>query len=296
MKVTEGWNPRSRGIHSRGIPGVVELMNQEDMEVPKAVKRALPQIAHLAARVAQVLGGGGRLLLVGAGSSGRLCLLEASEVPPTFGLPPGRVQGVLAGGLEALASSRESAEDSEERGARDLESRGVGPGDLVVAVSASGSTPYALGAVKAARRLGAETAGISCNPASPLSTLVDHPVEVVVGPEVVSGSTRLKAGTAQKMVLNMVTTAAMVELGYVYDGWMVGVQPGNAKLRARATRIVSRVTGVSEEVARGLLEEASWDVRVALVMAARGVGASEARGLLEARGLGELLEGVGFEG
>jgi N-acetylmuramic acid 6-phosphate etherase len=224
----------------------------------------------------EALRGGGRVFLVGAGTSGRLCVLEAAEVPPTFGVPPSLIQGVIAGGVPALHGSVEAAEDDADAARGELEARGLGPLDLVVGVAASGSTPFTLGAVRYAAEVGAATVGISCNRGSPLSVLVDVPVEVVVGPEVVAGSTRMKAGTAQKMVLNMLTTASMIRLGRVHDGYMVGVQASNAKLVDRARRTLSSVTGINSEEAARTLEAAGGNLRAAILMTLAGVGADEA--------------------
>jgi N-acetylmuramic acid 6-phosphate etherase len=275
-KMTEDLNPASRGIDVRPLGEVLKLINYEDRRVAEAIMGQLPAIESAAERMVEALRGGGRVFLVGAGTSGRLCVLEAAEVPPTFGVPPSLIQGVIAGGVPALHGSVEAAEDDADAARGELEARGLGPLDLVVGVAASGSTPFTLGAVRYAAEVGAATVGISCNRGSPLSVLVDVPVEVVVGPEVVAGSTRMKAGTAQKMVLNMLTTASMIRLGRVHDGYMVGVQASNAKLVDRARRTLSSVTGINSEEAARTLEAAGGNLRAAILMTLAGVGADEA--------------------
>ena len=275
-KTTEGLNPASRGIDTRPLGEVLRLINGEDHRVAEAVMGQLPAIESAAERMVEALRGGGRVFLVGAGTSGRLCVLEAAEVPPTFGVPSSLIQGVMAGGVPALYGSVEAAEDDADAARGELEARRLGPLDLVVGVAASGSTPFTLGAVRYAAEVGAATVGISCNRDSPLSGLVDVPVEVVVGPEVVAGSTRMKAGTAQKMVLNMLTTASMIRLGRVHDGYMVGVQASNAKLVDRARRILSAITGIPPEEAACTLDSAGGDLRAAILMTLADVGADEA--------------------
>jgi N-acetylmuramic acid 6-phosphate etherase len=280
-KVTESMNPASIGIDSKEVDEILRIISAEDSVVAEAVAAQLPYIGRAVERIVETVRGGGRVFLVGSGTSGRLCVLEAAEVPPTFGVPPTLFQGVLAGGVQALVGSVEAAEDSLEAARADLVSRGLKPCDLVVGVSASGGTPYTLGAVRYAGEVGAATVGVSCNPNSPLSGLVDVAVEAVVGPEAVAGSTRMKAGTAQKMVLNMLTTASMVRLGRVHDGYMVGVQATNAKLVDRSRRTLPAVTGLPPEEAGPVLEAAGGDLRVAVVMTLAGVDAGEARKALE---------------
>jgi N-acetylmuramic acid 6-phosphate etherase len=275
-KTTEGLNPASKGIDARPLGEVLRLINGEDRRVAEAVTAQLPAIEFAAERMVEALRGGGRVFLVGAGTSGRLCVLEAAEVPPTFGVPAGLIQGVIAGAVPALYGSVEAAEDDADAARGELKARGLGPLDLVVGVAASGSTPFTLAAVRYAAEMGAATVGLSCNRGSPLSGLVDVPVEVVVGPEVVAGSTRMKAGTAQKMVLNMLTTASMIRLGRVHDGYMVGVRASNAKLVDRARRTLSAVTGIPLEEAARALESAGGDLRAAILMTLAGVGADEA--------------------
>jgi N-acetylmuramic acid 6-phosphate etherase len=263
---------------------LVRAMNDEDARVPAAVRAAEASIAAAVEAVADRLAAGGRLIYIGAGTAGRLGVLDASEAVPTFSSDPGQVVGVLAGGAAALSQSVEEIEDDTEAGRRDLERVGVGPLDAVVGVSASGRTPYVLGGVTYARGRGAATVGLSCNPQAALSALVDYPIEVIVGPELIAGSTRLKAGTAQKLVLNMISTIAMIKLGKTFGNLMVDLRATNTKLRARAVRIVAQAAGVTDALAGETLAEAGDDVRVAILMLLAGVGAGEARARLEASG------------
>jgi len=285
-RATERRNPRTRGLDSRTTLGVVRALNGEDARVAPAVRLALPAIARAVDAIAKALASGGRLFYVGAGTSGRLAALDAAECPPTFGTPRGMVQAVLAGGRRALTEASEGAEDSAALGARDLARRKISARDVVVGIAASGTTPYVLGALRFARRRGARTIGISCNRGTPLARLAKIPIVVETGPEAVAGSTRLKAGTAQKMVLNMLSTGAMVRLGRVYDNWMVGVALTNRKLRRRGLRILEEASGASAaEAARALRQSGHGRsnalradrLRVALVMIKSGVSASEAR-------------------
>ncbi len=281
---TEQSDPRYRDIDKLSVAEIARLMNAADAEVPAAVGRAVPVIAATIEAVVERLSVSGRLLYVGAGSSGRLAVLDAAECPPTFGTHPDLVQGIIAGGPEALARSIEGVEDDYEGGAAAIASVEAGPNDVVVGVAASGRTPYVLGAVDEARRRGALTAGIACTGGSPLAKGVDYPIEVVVGPEVIAGSTRLKAGTATKLVLNMISTITMIKLGRTYGNRMIELTAMNSKLADRATRIIMDVTGVDERRARQALDDGGGHVKVAIVMLERGVDASEARALLEASG------------
>src|SRR4051794_19845541 len=250
---------------------LVRLMSEEDAAVPTAVAAAAPAIAAAVDAIAARLTHGGRLVYVGAGTAGRLGVLDASECGPTFGTD--RVRAVIAGGPGAVSDATESAEDDFDAGARDLGH--VGARDAVVAISASGRTPYVLGAVRHAAGQGALTVGLACNPGSELGTVVDHPIEVVVGPEFIAGSTRLKAGTAQKLVLNMLSTLTMVRLGRTYGNLMVDVRVTNQKLRDRATRIVEQATGAPHEQAAAALHEAGDEAKVAVVMLRAGTTAAE---------------------
>jgi len=264
---------------------MLAVMNAADAEVAAAVALEIPRIAAAVDAIAARLAVGGHLTYIGAGTSGRLGVLDASECPPTFQVPPDLVRGIIAGGQKALSRATEASEDDPESGARDLLASGFGPGDALVGIAASGRTPYVLGAVAAARNMGALTAGISCTPNSELSRAVDFPMEPKPGPEILAGSTRLRAGTATKMVLNMISTGVMIRLGYVYGNLMVNVQPTNQKLEDRARRIIEQATGVSQERAARLLEESGRSVRTAVVMEKKKVSRAEAEFLLgKARG------------
>jgi N-acetylmuramic acid 6-phosphate etherase len=280
--LTEQANPASASIDTLDAESILRIMNAEDRQVAVAVEREIPAIARAVDRVVEAFERGGRLFYIGAGTSGRLGVLDASECPPTFNVPPEMVQGIIAGGDAALSQATETTEDDPATGARDLEIRGFTGGDVLVGIAASGRTPYVLGAVEKARRLGAVTVGISCTPDSELARAVDIAITPLVGPEVVAGSTRMKAGTAQKLVLNMLSTGAFVRLGYVYGNLMVNVQPKNEKLRDRARRIVAQAAGVSVERASEWLAEAGGSVRVAIVMAKGGVGREDAERRLAA--------------
>ena len=253
-RTTEMRNPSSVGIDARPVEEILGVINAEDAAIPSVIGGQIPRIAEAAVAVAAAVSGGGRVFFVGAGTSGRLGVIEAAEMPPTFGLPGETFQGVIAGGPEAVFRSAEAAEDDEASGAVVLDERGFEPRDLLVALSASGGTPFVLGALRRARTLGARTISVTCNRGAAVSGLAEVPIVVEVGPEVVAGSTRMKAGTAQKLVLNMITAAAMARLGRVYDGYMVGVQATSAKLRERRERIVMEVAGVEREGAAGALE------------------------------------------
>ena len=243
LPATERRNPRSADIDRASTEDVLSMINAEDAGVAEAVRREIPRIAAALDAIEERWEGGGRLFYAGAGTSGRLGVLDAAECPPTFGTSPGRVQAVIAGGTAALESAVEGAEDRPEGGQRDLEARGFARGDALVGVAASGRTPYVLGAVRFARSLGAVTVGLTCSPESALERTVDYPITPAVGPEVVTGSTRMKSGTAQKLVLNMLSTGLMIRTGCVLGNLMVNVQVRNEKLAGRAARIVSEVTG-----------------------------------------------------
>jgi N-acetylmuramic acid 6-phosphate etherase len=280
-RTTETVNPVSKGIDTKPLGEVLRIINSEDALTAGAVSAQLPAIERAVEKVIDTIGRGGRVFMVGAGTSGRLCVLEAAEVPPTFGVSPGLFQGVVAGGVPALSGSVEAAEDDSEAALVELRRRGLRSLDLVLGVASSGGTPYTLGAVRYAREVGASTVGLSCNLDSELSQLVDAPIEVVVGSEAVAGSTRMKAGTAQKMVLNMITTTAMIRLGRVHDGYMVGVQASNTKLADRSRRTLSSLTGLSPLEAEKALKLAGGDLRVAIIMTLSGAGVDEAREALE---------------
>jgi N-acetylmuramic acid 6-phosphate etherase len=252
-------------------------MHGEDLTAVSAVGRALPYLEKAVEAMADRMSKGGRWFTVGAGTSGRIGVLDASELPPTFGVPEKLVTALIAGGPSALLKSAEGAEDDREAGGRDLAAAGMTGRDVVVGLAASGTTPYVLGAVDFARASGALTVGISCAPGAPLLSAAEIAVCVDTGPEVVFGSTRLKAGTAQKLAMNMLSTAVMTRLGLVVDGEMVAMRPTNAKLRARAVRIACRLLGLGHDDARELLESASWELPVALVAGRWGLGAEAAR-------------------
>jgi N-acetylmuramic acid 6-phosphate etherase len=284
VSVTEQENPRTHGLSSLPTAEVLRLMNEEDAGVAPAVGRVLADVARAVDAIAERLRGGGRLFYVGTGTSGRLGVLDASECPPTFGVPPELVQGIIAGGYEALYRATEASEDDRAAGARDAEARGVGARDALVGIAASGRTPYTIGAVEYARGLGAFTVALTCAPGSPITRAAEVAVVPLVGPEVLAGSTRLKAGTAQKLVLNMISTATMIRLGYVTGNRMTNLQPRNVKLRARSLRILGAEAGLDERAASEALERAGGDLRVALVMSKTGRARVEAERALEAAG------------
>lgn len=282
--LTEQRNPATATIDRVPTLEMLRLINEEDKKVALAVEAVLPAVAQVVDAVAARLAAGGRLFYTGAGTSGRLGVLDASECPPTFNVSPELVQGFIAGGDTALRKAVEGAEDSPERGVSEMLAMGFTSGDVLCGIAASGRTPYVLGAVAKAKEMGALTVGISCTPQAELSAAVDLAIEVLPGPEVLTGSTRLKAGTATKLVLNMISTGVMVKLGYVYGNLMVNVQPTNGKLVDRAERIVMEAVGVEREQARALLEGAGWTVRTAIVMGALRVDRGEAEARLAAAG------------
>jgi|SRR5579863_7845994 len=289
--LTEQRNPASEGIDALPTADVLSIINQEDCKVASAVAAEIPHIAQAVDGILELVRAGGRLFYIGAGTSGRLGVLDAAECPPTFQVPPEVVQAIMAGGEAALARATEASEDDPETGRRDLAVRGFRRGDALIGIAASGRTPYVLGAVDAANQLGALTIGISCTPASPLAHRARIAITPLVGPEVIAGSTRMKAGTATKLVLNMVSTALMIRLGYVFGNLMVNVQPRNTKLRDRATRIIAALTGLSYEGAAGLLLEAGESVPVAIVMARLALNRAAAEARLAAAG-GRISEAL----
>lgn len=279
--LTEAANPASVQIDAMATLDAMRLINAADAEVAPAVGREIENVARAVDSIAARLEAGGRLFYQGAGTSGRLGVLDASECPPTFHTPPDLVQGVIAGGDRALRFSVERAEDDPARGRRDLEERGFGPGDALVGIAASGRTPYVLGGLRYARELGALTIGLSCTTHSEVAAAAEIAITPLVGPEVITGSTRMRAGTATKLVLNMLSTGVMIRLGYVYGNLMVNVQPTNGKLVVRARRIIARIAGVSYEEAARLLEEGG-SVRAAVVMHKKNVTRAQAEALLAA--------------
>jgi N-acetylmuramic acid 6-phosphate etherase len=274
---TEQRNPLSAAIDTLPTIEVCRLINRQDTWVPLAVAEALPAIAQAVDRMVATMTNGGRIFYQGAGTSGRLGVLDASELLPTYSLEPGRVIPLIAGGPDALTNSIETAEDDPDQGRVDLERHAFAAGDLLVGIAASGRTPYVLGGLRHARQLGATSVALVCAPASPMAGLATVAIELLTGPEVITGSTRMKAGTGQKLVLNMLSTATMVRLGKVYGNLMVDVRPTNDKLRRRAVRIVTDAAGLDNHRARTLLDAAEWDVKTAVVMGLLNVSADEAR-------------------
>ena len=282
MLITEKSNPNTLNLHEMSALEIVQTMNAEDVTISQAVQRALPEIASAVDLIMERLEKGGRLFYVGAGTSGRLGILDASECPPTFGTPPETVQGIIAGGETAIADAGEGAEDDRIAGKAAIQNKKVDRRDAVVGISASGTTPFVLAALETAREQGTGTIGLACNEHSPLLENVDVAIGVPVGPEVLAGSTRLKAGTAQKMVLNMLSTATMVGLGKVYKNRMVDVQATNKKLVKRAEEMVAELGGVSHQTASDLLNQSGNRVKIAIVMARLGVSSDEAVKRLQA--------------
>ena len=282
--LTESRNPRSEAIDTLSPAEIVRLMNAEDARVVEAVAAESGSIARAIEWAADRFRRGGRLVYVGAGTSGRLGVLDASECPPTFSTPPEMVVGLIAGGSTALTRAVEGAEDDPDRGAADIDALNVGPDDLVVGIATSGRTPYVLGAVRAARRRGAATVGIACNRPSLLGGEVDLDIAPLVGPEIIAGSTRLKAGTATKMILNMISTGAMVQIGKTLGNRMVDLASSNEKLRIRSRRMLRELAGVDDAQARDILGRCGGRLKPALVVAMAGVEPDVARSLLEAHG------------
>jgi len=281
LPVTEQENPRTGEIDRVSTLEAVRLINNEDKNVAEAVEKVLPEIAATIDRVVERLQNGGRLFYVGTGTSGRLGVLDASEVPPTFGVSYDLVQGVIAGGYDALYKASEASEDDKQAGADDLKKGGVTKNDAVIGIAASGRTPYTMGAVEYARDLDCFTACIACVPDSPLTKSAEIAIVPIVGPEAITGSTRMKSGTAQKMILNMISTVTMIRLGYVKGNQMTNVKSSNEKLKERSVRILMAETGQEKMQAIVLLAESANDLRVALVSAHGGVTPSEATALLK---------------
>lgn len=281
---TEGRNERTLDIDCVDTLEILEMLNREDLGVALAVQGELPAIARAVELIVSCLSAGGRLLYAGAGTSGRLGVIDAAECGPTFGVGAETVQAVMAGGAPAMMAPVEGVEDDADRGAVDVRARGVGCADVVVGIAASGRTPYTVGALREAQLLGARTIAVCNNAGAPLAGMAEVAICPVTGPEAIMGSTRMKAGTAQKMVLNMLSTATMIRLGKVYSNLMVDLRPANAKLRQRAKRIIALASGCSEGEASRYLEASQCNVKVAVVMALTGRTAPEATALLEASG------------
>ncbi|WP_353987357.1 N-acetylmuramic acid 6-phosphate etherase [Ruicaihuangia caeni] len=282
--VTELADPRFARIDELTVLELTALMNELDAEVATAVKRAVPDIAAAIEEVVARMRQGGRLIYVGAGTPGRIGVLDASECPPTFGTDPDQVITLIAGGATAIVSAVEGAEDDADEGAAAVDAAGVGPLDSVIGIASSGRTPYVIAAVRRARELGAFTAGLSCNTDTELGAVAERSIEVIVGPELVAGSTRLKAGTAQKMVLNMFSTISMVGLGKTYGNLMVDLVATNSKLRERSVRIITSITGSTRDRALNALAECGGSVKLAVLMLELRVDAKQAAQLLDAAG------------
>ena len=282
--VTENRNPATESIDRLPTEEMLRLINREDRRVAPAVEKEIPSIARAVDAIAEALAGGHRLIYSGCGTSGRLGVLDAAECPPTFSADPGQVVGLIAGGERAMFRAVEGAEDDPALGAEDLKKIGFCAGDVLAGLSASGRTPYVIGAVRYAKEIGAKTITVCCCPGSPLYELADIPIAPEPGPEVITGSTRMKSGTAQKLVLNMLTTGAMIRLGKTYGNLMVDVMPSNEKLVRRCGRIVCEATGASEENAHAALEMCGYRPKIAILMLLCGVDAEEAERLLKSGG------------
>ena len=278
--MTEQVNDRSVDIETQSIGQILHYMNDENRTVTDAIERCIPSIEKVTAAVVQAFEKGGRLIYLGAGTSGRLGVLDASECPPTFGVSPDMVVGVIAGGDYALRHAIEGAEDDETIAQEQLQELGLVKEDVVVGISASGRTPYVVAGLSYAKEVGCYTGAISNSPNAVISKVADIGIEAITGPEVVTGSTRMKAGTAQKLILNMITTAAMIRVGKIFKGYMVDVQPTNQKLKQRATNILAKVTNLSQEEARKVLEDNHFDLKVAIISQLHHISAEEAEQLL----------------
>jgi len=281
LPITEQENPNTANIDQVSTLEALRLINNEDKLVATAVENVLSDVARVVDQIVKRLQGGGRLFYIGTGTSGRLGVLDASEIPPTFGVPYDLVQGIIAGGYEALYKATEASEDNREQGIEDLKVRGVTEKDAVIGIAASGRTPYTIGAVEYAKSIGCFTACIVCNPESEITTAVDVPIVPVVGPEAITGSTRMKAGTAQKLVLNMISTAAMIRLGYVKGNRMTNMKSANEKLKDRGLRILIDETGLGEIEAAELMEKSGNDLRIALVMERSNADLAQAKSALD---------------
>ena len=279
--ITEQRNPNSMHVDSLSALEIVQLMNEEDKQVPLAIEKCLPQIAQAVECIVAAFQQGGRLVYIGAGTSGRLGVLDASECPPTFGVSPEMVKGIIAGGEHALRHPIEGAEDSKAQAVVDLQTIHFSSKDVLVGIAASGRTPYVIGALEYAKSLGSVTVSIASNPNSAMANIVDIAIDTVVGPEVLTGSSRLKSGTAQKLVLNMLTTASMILMGKCYQNLMVDVQASNEKLKARAIRIVMQATDCDKALAEETLKLADQNAKLAIMMILSGLDRAQAEALLE---------------
>ena len=279
--ITEQRNPNSMDVDRLSALEIVQLMNEEDKQVPLAIEKCLPQIAQAVERIVTAFQQGGRLVYIGAGTSGRLGVLDASECPPTFGVSPEMVKGIIAGGERALRHPIEGAEDSKAQALVDLQTIQFSSKDVLVGIAASGRTPYVIGALEYAKSLGSVTVSIASNPNSAMANIVDIAIDTVVGPEVLTGSSRLKSGTAQKLVLNMLTTASMILMGKCYQNLMVDVQASNEKLKARAIHIVMQATDCDKALAEETLKQADQNAKLAIMMILSGLDRAQAEALLE---------------
>ena len=279
--ITEQRNPNSMHVDSLSALEIVQLMNEEDKQVPLAIEKCLPQITQAVECIVAAFQQGGRLVYIGAGTSGRLGVLDASECPPTFGVSPEMVKGIIAGGERALRHPIEGAEDSKAQAVVDLQTIQFSSKDVLVGIAASGRTPYVIGALEYAKSLGSVTVSIASNPNSAMANIVDIAIDTVVGPEVLTGSSRLKSGTAQKLVLNMLTTASMILMGKCYQNLMVDVQASNEKLKARAIRIVMQATDCDKALAEETLKQADQNAKLAIMMILSGLDRAQAEALLE---------------
>ena len=279
--ITEQRNPNSKHVDSLSALEIVQLMNEEDKQVPLAIEKCLSQIAQAVECIVAAFQQGGRLVYIGAGTSGRLGVLDASECPPTFGVSPEMVKGIIAGGERALRHPIEGAEDSKTQAVVDLQTIQFSSQDVLVGIAASGRTPYVIGALEYAKSLGSVTISIASNPNSAMANIVDIAIDTVVGPEVLTGSSRLKSGTAQKLVLNMLTTASMILMGKCYQNLMVDVQASNEKLKARAIRIVMQATDCDKALAEETLKQADQNAKLAIMMILSGLDRAQAEALLE---------------
>ena len=280
--MTEQVNDRSKDIETQSISEILRYMNDENRKITNAIEQCIPEIEKVTAGVVQAFEKGGRLIYLGAGTSGRLGVLDASECPPTFGVSPEMVVGIIAGGDYALRNAIEGAEDDETLAEKQLRDLDLVKEDVVIGISASGRTPYVAAGLSYANEVGCFTGAISNSPNALISNIASVGIEAITGPEVVTGSTRMKAGTAQKIILNMITTTAMIQVGKIFKGYMVDVQPTNLKLKQRATNILANITHLSQEDARKVLEEKDFDLKVAIISQIHHISAKEAEQLLQA--------------
>jgi N-acetylmuramic acid 6-phosphate etherase len=278
---TEQQNPKTMNIDQMSTEDIITVINQEDTLVPNVIARQVPMISEVVDEIVTAFKQDGRLIYIGAGTSGRLGIIDASECPPTFGTDPGLVVGIIAGGKEAMTEAIEGVEDDKQQGQTDLENISLAAKDIVVGIAASGRTPYTIGALEYAKNIGAQTVSVVCSKDSEMEKISDYTISAVVGPEVITGSTRMKAGTAQKLVLNMLSTASMIKMGKVYGNLMVDVQMTNEKLHNRAVNIVKMATGASDEEARAAIKEQNYHTKAAILQIITGLKGTEAKSLLE---------------